>query len=255
MTDKQSIADRIGLLYQERKLIDFIVLQSKDRLLFSGEELLQFCKYNPERFQRLVDQDILIKKGGNYLASNSLGNYLRRKDRFSLDSFIQQFNDLLKQAVEGKDASLSEWKECLYQLEEIFLQKAEELSIARKPKELEQFQEQIRELRFNLLDEKLKSILDKETEILYLDLRQVLKELEESMRRIAQRFDPPFNQKIRAIKERKDTARWTHEEGLGEMLKNQCSLFLEPALQIKPRISSSHLEEEEALHTLAKNIR
>ena len=255
MTDKQSIADRIGLLYQERKLIDFILLQSKDRLLFSRAELLPFCKHNPERFQRLLDQDILIKKGANYLASNSLADYLGRKDPFSLDSYIRQFTDRLEQGVSRQDSSFIEWKKYLYQLEEIFLRKAEELSIERDRKALEHFQQQIRELRFNLLDEKLESSLDKETEILYLDLRQVLKELEESMRRIAQRFEPPFNQKLRAIKEQKDTARWTEEEGLGEMLKNQCSLFLEPALQIKPRISSSHLEEEEALHTLAKNIR
>ena len=255
MTDKQSIADRIGLLYQERKLIDFIFLQSKDQLLFSREELLPFCRHNPERFQRLVDQDILIKKGGSYLPSTFVLDYLGRTDLFSLDNYIQLFVDLMEQVGKENNTNFTEWKRWFYQLEEICLLRAEELSIERNPKELEHFQKQIRELRFNLLDEKLESILDKETEILYLDLRHVLKELERSMQRISQNLESPFHQKLRSIKEQKDMALWIREQGLVEMLKNQCSLFLELALQIKPRISSSHLEEEEALHTLAKNVR
>ncbi|MEO1215914.1 MAG: hypothetical protein AAFY45_20425 [Bacteroidota bacterium] len=253
MTDKQSIADWIGLLYQERKLIDFILLQSRERLLFSKEELLPFCRNNPERFQRLLDQNFLQEKGGNFAASVVLIEFSGSNEiAFSLDAYIQEISDRLQNLQQGNDRHISEWKRCLYQVEEVFLIKAEELSVERNQKEVNHFQQQIRELRIILLDEKLAGIISEEVEILYLELRQGLKELEQSMNRISQGIEIPFNQKLRSIKNQKEL---TSKKEVQELMKNQHAFFLDQTLQIKPRISSTDLEAEEALYTLAKNVR
>ena len=255
MTDKQSIADWIGLLYQDRKLIDFLLVQSKERMLFSKEELLPFCRNNPERFQRLLDQDFLKRKGGSYTLSVRLLQFLG-SDKISLspDSYVQLLIERLDKLLEENSAQISEWKSYMYQVEESCLKRAEELSIERDKNEIAQFQEQIRELRIRLLDEKMNVILNAELEILYLELRQSLKALEQSMQRIGKGFDLPFNHKLRSIKNIDITALRRKQE-LEELLEKLPSLFLDQAVLVKPRISSADLEAEEALHTLAKNLR
>ena len=256
MTDKQSIADWIGLLYQERKLIDFLLVQSKERMLFTKEELLPFCRNNPERFQRLLDQDFLKGKGGSYTLSARLLQFLG-SDKISLspDSYVQLLIERLDKLLGENSSQISEWKSYMYQVEESCLRRAEELSIERDKGEIAQFQEQIRELRIRLLDEKMNGRLNEELEILYLELRQSLKALEQSMQRISQGFDLPFNHKLRSIKKNIDIAAQIRKSELKEIAQKKPSLFLDQAVIVKPRISSADLEAEEALYTLAKNIR
>ncbi|MDW3650850.1 MAG: hypothetical protein R8P61_27485 [Bacteroidia bacterium] len=256
MTDKQSIADWIGLLYQERKLIDFLLVQSKERILFSQDELLPFCRNNPERFQRLLDQNLLIEKGGRFAASAYLFEYQgKSSDRFSTNGYMQLLIEQLGNLQKASEERESVWKTCLYQLEEVLFRKAEELSVKRDLAKILEFQQQIRQLRIMLLEEKRDFMLKEELSILHLELRQVLKELEHSMQRISQEAELPFNQKLRGLKEAIDQELPAVKRKLKEMLKDQHSFFLDQALQIKPRISSSHLEEEQALYTLTKNIR
>ena len=244
LTYKHSISETISLLYQERKLINFLLERRDEAVLFSQNELLRHGRNNPESLQRLFQLGILQGHKDAAYINQSFFAWLNLSKPFKeekLWDFQLIVFEHLFELLDPTPLELAELKRAFQNLEEFVLEEAEQIILISDKQQALVFNEKVQELRQKIIAASGKYELEDELQLLIRQSLITLKSIALSLSSFYEQAHTAFHLKLKKIKQLKDQAKLNAKSEALQYLEKEASLNMEPLGIHKFQLSLDYL--------------
>ncbi|MEM6802444.1 MAG: hypothetical protein AAF696_13630 [Bacteroidota bacterium] len=250
---KHSISETISLLYQERKLINFLLEQAGERLIFSQNELLRFGRNNPESLQRLFQVGILYGQKDTTYLNQAFFSWAKLPDSLTQGNLWELHLDHLDQLLEIPHLThpeIREVKVILQSVKEISFDQAELILLGSDKQTAWDFHLKVRELIQKIVLAAGKSTQEDELQLLVWQVLHTLKSISQTLLTFYKQAHTDFHRKLKRIKQLKDQGNLDRNSKEIQYIEEESSLFFEPTQSAKLILSPRQLAGEKISNLL-----